>query len=125
MAFMDQIAVEPGPAGTGLIDKDELRAFGLQPPDELIDVTLARPDITEGDDLGSVIFGGIGHGNRIFVDIKTDRDVLDCGMADLRECCMWQHEAALASRKLTRGDPGGQLTHRKSLCLGNKQCRNS
>jgi ABC-type uncharacterized transport system substrate-binding protein len=39
-------------------------------------------------------------------------------MADLRECFMWRHEAALASRKLTRGSPGGQPTYRKSLCLG-------
>src|SRR5262249_41719765 len=29
---------------------------------------------------------------------------------------LW-HDAALASRKLTRGSPGGQPTHRKSLCL--------
>jgi hypothetical protein len=28
--------------------------------------------MTEGDDLGTVIFGRIGNGNRIFVDIKTD-----------------------------------------------------
>jgi hypothetical protein len=44
----------------------------VQPPDELIDVTLARPDMPEGDDLGIVILGGIGHGKRIFVDLKTD-----------------------------------------------------
>jgi len=31
---------------------------------------------------------------------------------------MLRHEAALASSKLTRGSPGGQLTNRKSLCLG-------
>jgi hypothetical protein len=47
MAFFGQITVEPVPAGTGLIDKDELRAFGLQPTDELIDVTLARPDVPD------------------------------------------------------------------------------
>src|SRR5262245_47640989 len=38
-------------------------------------------------------------------------------MADLRECFMLRHEAALVSSKLTRGYPGGQPTHRKSLCL--------
>jgi hypothetical protein len=46
----------------------------LQPPDELRAVTLARPDIPEGDDLDIVIFGGIGNGDRLFVDIKTDRE---------------------------------------------------
>jgi hypothetical protein len=60
------------PAGTGLRDKDERRAFGLQPSDQLIDVTLARPDVAEGDALGTVILGSIRHGKSIFVDIKTD-----------------------------------------------------
>jgi hypothetical protein len=39
-------------------------------------------------------------------------------MADLRDCFRFRSEAALAFRKLTRGSPGGQPTHRKSLCLG-------
>ena len=72
MAFCGHRAGEPVPAGTGLIDQNELRALGVQPPDELLDVTLARPDMPEGDDLGTVIFGGIGNGDSIFVDIKTD-----------------------------------------------------
>jgi hypothetical protein len=72
MALFGQIAVEPVPAGPSLRDKDELRGFGLQPTDELIDVTLAHPDVPEGDDLGTVIFSSIGNGKRIFVNIKTD-----------------------------------------------------
>ena len=72
MAFCGHRAGEPVPAGTGLIDKNELRACGLQPPDELLDVTLARPDMPEGDNLGTVIFGGRGNGESIFVDIKID-----------------------------------------------------
>jgi hypothetical protein len=39
----------------------------------LIEVTLARPKVAEGDDRGTVILGSIGHGKRIFVDIQTDR----------------------------------------------------
>src|SRR4029450_2615055 len=31
---------------------------------------------------------------------------------------MLRHEAALASSMLTRASPGGQPTHRQSLCLG-------
>jgi hypothetical protein len=46
--------------------------LGVQPPDELIDVTLARPDVPEGNDLGPVILSSRGHGKRIFVDITTD-----------------------------------------------------
>jgi hypothetical protein len=44
----------------------------LQPPEKLIEVTLARPDGAEGDDFGPVLLGSIRHGKRIFVDIKTD-----------------------------------------------------
>ena len=55
MAFFGQIAIEPVPTGAGFIDKDEMFAFGLQLPDELIDVTLSGTDGAEGDDLGVVI----------------------------------------------------------------------
>jgi len=71
MVFFGHIALAPVPAGTGLLDKNERRALGVQPPDALIDVTLARPDIPEGDDLGTVIFGGRGNGDRLCVDIQT------------------------------------------------------
>jgi hypothetical protein len=57
----------------------------VQPPDELIDVTLACPDIPEGDNLGIVIFGDIGNGKRIFVDIKTD---VECAI-DV-QVCFWK-----------------------------------
>jgi hypothetical protein len=72
LAFLGHITVAPVPTGPGLIDKDELRAFGLQPTDELIDVTLACADAAEGDDLSTVISVNGGNGNRLFVDIKTD-----------------------------------------------------
>jgi hypothetical protein len=44
----------------------------LQPTDELIEVTLARPDVAEGDDRGTVVLNDIGDGNRIFLDIHAD-----------------------------------------------------
>jgi hypothetical protein len=40
--------------------------------EELLDVTLARPDVAEGDDRGTVSFVNVGNGNRLFVDIQTD-----------------------------------------------------
>jgi hypothetical protein len=46
----------------------------LLPPDELVDVTLVRPEVPAGDDLGTVIVGCRGHGKSIFVDLKTDRE---------------------------------------------------
>ena len=72
VAFLRQIAVEPVATGSGFIDKDEVFGFGLQLADELIDVTLAGADGAEVDDLGAVILGDIGHGNRVFVDIHAD-----------------------------------------------------
>jgi hypothetical protein len=66
IAFFRQVAVEPIATRAGFIDKDEVLTFGLQPPDELIDVTLSRPDGAEGDDLGAVVFSDIRYLNRIF-----------------------------------------------------------
>jgi hypothetical protein len=47
-------------------------AFGLHLPDELIDVTLARSDIAERDDLGVVFLGDVRNGNRLLMDIQSD-----------------------------------------------------
>jgi len=54
------------------IDKDEGRAFGLQPTEEFIDIALSRPAVPKGDDLGVVVLGDTGNGNELFVDIQTD-----------------------------------------------------
>jgi hypothetical protein len=72
MAFFGEIAVEPIAARAGLIDQDELRAFGVQAMDELIDVTRSRPDVPEGDDLGVVVLGNISDRDRVFMDIHSD-----------------------------------------------------
>jgi len=72
MTFFGQIAIEPIPARASFIDKDELLTFGLQLTDELINVTLAGPNMAEGDDLSVVFFGDIGDRNRVFMNIQTD-----------------------------------------------------
>ena len=38
----------------------------------MIDVTLSRPEIAEGDDLGVTVVGDIGDRNRVFMDIHSD-----------------------------------------------------
>ena len=43
--------------------------MGLQPTDEGIEITLACPDVAEGNDFGTVILGDRRHGHRIFVNI--------------------------------------------------------
>ena len=85
MAFFCEIAVEPIATRAGFIDKDEVRAFGLQPTDELIDVTLSCTDVPEGDDLRVVVLSDRGDGNRVFMDIQSDVERARLmSMADLR-----------------------------------------
>jgi hypothetical protein len=72
LALCGPRAGEPVSTGTGLSDKNALRACGVQPPDEVIAVTLARPDGAASEDLGTVILGSLRHGTRVFVDIETD-----------------------------------------------------
>jgi hypothetical protein len=74
LAFCRERAREPIPTRPCFIDKDEVRAFGLQPADECIDIALARPDVSQGDDVGVMALGDVGHGYRRFVDIQSDRD---------------------------------------------------
>jgi hypothetical protein len=47
-------------------------AFGLQLPDELLDVTRSCTDVAEGDDIGVVFLGDVRHGHRLFMDIQSD-----------------------------------------------------
>jgi hypothetical protein len=72
MAFFGQRAGEPRATRTGFIDEDEVRAFGWQPTDACIDVTLSRTDIAEGADLGAVVLSDRGDGNRVFMAIHAD-----------------------------------------------------
>ena len=64
--------VEPLATRASCIDKDEVRAFGLQPTDECIDVTLSRTDVSEGDDLGVRFVGDVSDGNGLFMNISPD-----------------------------------------------------
>jgi hypothetical protein len=66
------MAVEPIVARASCKDKDEVRAFGLQATDEVVDVTLSRPDVAEGDDLGVVVLGSISDRDGFFMDIQPD-----------------------------------------------------
>jgi hypothetical protein len=69
---LGKVAREPRAAGAGFVDNDEMFAFGLEFTDERLEVTLARAERAQIDDLGVVCFGDVGHGNRLFMDIQTD-----------------------------------------------------
>jgi len=46
----------------------------LELTSELIDIRVSCADGPEGDDVGVVIFGNLGYGDGVFVDIQTDRE---------------------------------------------------
>jgi hypothetical protein len=72
MAFVREIAGEPSATRAGFIDHDQVRAFGWQPTDELIEVTRSCPAGAEGDDLSAVVLNDRGDGHRVLMDIQTD-----------------------------------------------------
>jgi len=71
---LGQIAIEPVPAGTRLINEEELAGFALELADELVDVALTGADGAEGEDLGARGLGNVGNGDSFLVDIKTDEE---------------------------------------------------
>ena len=60
MTFLGERAGAPIATRAGFVNTDEVRAFGWQPTDEVIDVTVSRTDGAEGGDLGVVFVGDIG-----------------------------------------------------------------
>jgi hypothetical protein len=70
--LLGEIAVEPIPTGTGLIDKEQTRRLRLEFADQGIDVALPGANGAQEDYLGPPLFQDIGHGDRLFVPIQTD-----------------------------------------------------
>jgi hypothetical protein len=54
------------------MDKDQTWAFGLQPPDELIDITLAGADGATRDHCSVVFCGDRSDSNGLCVDLQSD-----------------------------------------------------
>jgi len=72
VAFFAQIAIKPGATWPRFVDKAQLCGLGWPGSDELVHVTLAGTEGAEGADLGVVVFGDVGHGTRVCVDIHSD-----------------------------------------------------
>src|SRR4051794_13395132 len=63
LPYFSKDAGKPIATRTGFVDKDKVLTFRLQLPDECIDVTLAGPNVAEGDDLSMVFYADIGDCN--------------------------------------------------------------
>ena len=72
MALWRQIAIEPGPTGPRLLDKDPILGLGWHLADEVVKVTLACADGPEGAELGAVLLSDLGHRNGLLMDISSD-----------------------------------------------------
>jgi hypothetical protein len=74
--LLGEVALEPVPTGTGLIDEEEMLGLGLELADQGIDVTLPGADGAQKDGLRDSFLRGIGHGDRLFGHIQTN---VECG----------------------------------------------
>jgi hypothetical protein len=121
LAFSAAIAREPGAPRPRFGAKDPVCSLGVARADALVAVTRACAEGPEADHLGGRVLGHGGHGDGRLMDSQADRARVRLGPGCPPRA--WEiapgtvHEAALAAGKLTRVRPGGQPTHRKSLCL--------
>jgi hypothetical protein len=72
VALLRQIAIEPRAARTGLVHTDQVLAFRRQLTDALIDVAWSSTNGTQANDSGRMVFGTIGHRDRVLMDIHAD-----------------------------------------------------
>jgi hypothetical protein len=72
VALLGEMTVEPIPPRPRFIDQDQMCAFGLHVPDQLVDIVLAHAEGAEGDDLGVVFFSYGGDSDGLLMDIHSD-----------------------------------------------------
>jgi hypothetical protein len=72
VASFGKITIEPGATRPRFIDKDQVLGLGWPLSNELINIGLPGADGAEVDDLSVVVFGDVGYGNRVFMDIHSD-----------------------------------------------------
>jgi hypothetical protein len=72
VSFLSQVTIEPVAAGASFLDKDELLAFGLELPDQLVNITLPCSDSAKGNDFCTMVLGDRGDRDRLFMHIHAD-----------------------------------------------------
>jgi len=71
-ALEGQVAVQPVPAGAGLVDEHQLGALALKLADHGVDVALPRADGAPGYRAGGAIIARVRDGDGVLVDVETD-----------------------------------------------------
>jgi hypothetical protein len=72
VACLRQIAVEPGAPGAGCVNEEQMCGLGWQRAEEVVNVTVAGADGTEGGDLSAVLWRDVSYGNRVCVDVHAE-----------------------------------------------------
>jgi hypothetical protein len=70
--FFGQLTIEPVPTRAGFRDKDQVFSLRWQLPNQGVDVTLPGAKGPQGEDRGVMLFGDVGHSDRLFVNIHSD-----------------------------------------------------
>jgi hypothetical protein len=71
-SLVRQVAMERIAARSGLVGKDQRGRLRLQAPDQFVEVHLARTDRANKHRRIGALPLGMGHRDRIFVDVQTD-----------------------------------------------------
>jgi len=77
--------MEDVPARAGLVREDQIRGLRLEPPDQFVEIRLARANRADEHGRHRRVPLGVGDGDRILVDVETnEKRYRPCAMADLR-----------------------------------------
>jgi hypothetical protein len=71
-ALAGQVAMQPVATRPGFVRKHQPRRLGLEPPDQFVQVCLARPDRADKHGRIGALPLGVGDRDRIFMDVETD-----------------------------------------------------
>jgi hypothetical protein len=72
LALLGESAGAPIPTRTRFRDQDQMCAVGLQLPDAVVEVVLARANGAEVNDLGVVFVGNVGDRDGLLMNIHSD-----------------------------------------------------
>jgi hypothetical protein len=70
--LVGELAIQAVSARAGLVGDDESGGATVKPSKELLEVGFSRADLADVDDIGRAVGAGMGHSDRVLVDVQTD-----------------------------------------------------